>query len=58
MLDPKMSVWDSAALLPIVEEAGGVFTDWQGERTIHGRSAVSTNQALAETVRVILREAP
>jgi histidinol phosphatase-like enzyme (inositol monophosphatase family) len=30
MLDPVMNVWDCAALLPIVEEAGGRFTDWQG----------------------------
>jgi histidinol-phosphatase len=56
MLDPKMQVWDSAALLPIVEEAGGVFTDWSGERTIHGGSAVSTNRRLADEVRAMLAE--
>jgi fructose-1,6-bisphosphatase/inositol monophosphatase family enzyme len=28
-LDPIMNVWDCAALLPIVEEAGGRFTDWR-----------------------------
>ncbi len=49
MLDPIMSVWDNAALRPIVEEAGGSFTDWSGQATIHGGSAISTNgQLLAE----------
>ncbi len=46
MLDPVMNVWDCAALLPILEEAGGTFTDWQGSRTIHGGNAVSTNKSL------------
>lgn len=51
MLDPVMNVWDCAALLPIVEEAGGTFTDWQGNRTITGGSAVSTNRVLFDSIR-------
>lgn len=43
MLDPVMSIWDCAALLPILEEAGGTFTDWKGESTIRGGEAISTN---------------
>ena len=35
MVDPVAAVWDLAPLLPILEEAGGTFTDWQGRRTIH-----------------------
>ncbi|MFN2454823.1 MAG: histidinol-phosphatase [Pyrinomonadaceae bacterium] len=50
MLDPVMNVWDCAALLPIIEEAGGTFTDWRGQRTIHGGNAISTNGALLEAV--------
>jgi histidinol phosphatase-like enzyme (inositol monophosphatase family) len=54
MLDPVMNVWDCAALLPIVEEAGGTFTDWRGRRTIRGGNAVSTNGALFdEVMRVV-----
>jgi histidinol-phosphatase len=45
-LDPIMSVWDSAALLPILQEAGGTFTDWQGLATIEGAEAISTNGAV------------
>ena len=50
MLDPAMNVWDCAPLLPILEEAGGTFTDWRGQRTIHGGNAISTNGALFEEV--------
>jgi len=50
MLDPVMNVWDCAPLLPILEEAGGTFTDWRGRRTIHGGNAISTNGLLTETV--------
>ncbi len=37
MLDPVMSVWDCAVLLPIIEEAGGTFTDWRGENHLGGK---------------------
>jgi histidinol-phosphatase len=50
MLDPVMNVWDCAALLPILEEAGGTFTDWNAQRTIHAGNAVSTNGVLFDEV--------
>jgi histidinol-phosphatase len=55
MLDPIMNVWDCAALLPIVEEAGGSFTDWNGVATIHGENAISTNGRLLDEVLAIVR---
>jgi len=55
-LDPVMNVWDCAALLPIVEEAGGRFTDWRGRRTIHGGDAVATNGTLHDRVLALLAE--
>jgi histidinol phosphatase-like enzyme (inositol monophosphatase family) len=55
-LDPVMNVWDCAALLPIIEEAGGRFTDWRGQRTIRGGEAVATNGALHESLLELLRE--
>jgi histidinol phosphatase-like enzyme (inositol monophosphatase family) len=54
-LDQRMSVWDCAALAPIVREAGGSFTDWKGTSTIHGGEAVSTNGALFEDVMERIR---
>lgn len=46
-LDPWLADWDAAPLLPIVEEAGGRFTDWSGARTAKGGSGISTNGRLA-----------
>ncbi|MGH7476101.1 MAG: histidinol-phosphatase [Longimicrobiales bacterium] len=51
MIDPVSAPWDAAALRPIVEEAGGVFTDLMGHATHLGGSAISTNRALADVVR-------
>ena len=56
MFDPVLSPWDAAALMPIIEEAGGVFTDWEGRRTAFGGSAVATNAALAQPLRALLSD--
>jgi histidinol phosphatase-like enzyme (inositol monophosphatase family) len=50
MLDPRMNPWDCAALVPIVQEAGGRFSDWTGTTTIYGGDAVSTNGALHDEI--------
>lgn len=42
-IDHRMHIWDSAPLLPILEEAGGRFTDWSGVATIDGGNALATN---------------
>jgi histidinol-phosphatase len=54
-LDPVMSIWDCAALAPILEEAGGTFTDWRGKRTIEGGNAISTNGQLFDDVMKLVR---
>lgn len=54
MLDPVMNVWDCAPLLPIMQEAGGTFTSWRGEATIHGGNAISTNGILFDEVMEIV----
>lgn len=56
MCDGTLSVWDAAALQPIIEEAGGVFTDWLGAPTAFGGSAIATNRLLAEDVRSLLAQ--
>ena len=56
MLDPIMSPWDAAALVPIIEEAGGVISDWHGANSWQSGHIVSTNAALANDVRELLRE--
>jgi fructose-1,6-bisphosphatase/inositol monophosphatase family enzyme len=54
MVDPVVSVWDVAALAPIIEEAGGVFSDWQGLRSTRSGNAVATNAAAQAEVMKIL----
>jgi histidinol phosphatase-like enzyme (inositol monophosphatase family) len=46
MVDPVMNPWDCAALIPILQEAGGRFTDWQGRAVADGGDAVSSNGLL------------
>jgi histidinol phosphatase-like enzyme (inositol monophosphatase family) len=57
MLDPLLNEWDASALLPILEEAGGRFTDWTGERNTRAGSGISVNGALFEKVQSALRGA-
>jgi fructose-1,6-bisphosphatase/inositol monophosphatase family enzyme len=54
MVDPVMSPWDAAALLPVIVEAGGVFTDFNGATTAFGGSVVATNLGLATSARAML----
>ena len=56
MLDPIMNAWDCAALLPILQEAGGTFTDWNGNATIHGGNAISTNHFLFDDVMHFVKQ--
>jgi histidinol-phosphatase len=53
MVDDRLSPWDVAALVPIIEEAGGVLTDWRGQSGM-GSDAVATNAALAYALRARL----
>lgn len=53
MVDPAMHVWDAAAIQPVIEEAGGTFSDWRGERTIFGGEGVATNGLVRDEVLAI-----
>jgi histidinol-phosphatase len=57
MLDPILHVWDAAAVRPVIEEAGGVFSDWTGAPTHLAGHAVGTNDRLADAVRAELARA-
>lgn len=50
MLDPIMNIWDTAALLPMVVEAGGTLTDWSGKPTHTAPEALATNGLLFDAV--------
>lgn len=55
-VEPVVNLWDLAPILVIVEEAGGRFTNLEGERTAGGGSALSTNGLLHD--EVLTRLAP
>ena len=50
MVEPELSLWDLAALVPIVTEAGGRFTDLGGVPGPAGGNAVATNGHLHQAV--------
>lgn len=55
MVDPAMSPWDACALLPIVEEAGGVWMDWKGESTIYSGNGISVTPGLKERILELVK---
>ena len=50
MVEPELSLWDVAALIPIVTEAGGRITDLNGRPPGDKTAAVATNGLLHETI--------
>ena len=54
MLDPILSIWDTAALLPVVTEAGGTLTDWSGTPTHTAPEAIATNGHLFDDVMEVI----
>src|SRR3984893_8104411 len=49
--------WDVAAVQVIVEEAGGTFSDFDGERRIDSRSVITSNGLLHQRVVDLMRPA-
>ncbi|HSU41367.1 MAG TPA: inositol monophosphatase family protein [Polyangiaceae bacterium] len=54
-IDPRMALWDTAALFPVITEAGGTLTDWKGNATHTAPEAVATNGHLFSSVMGALR---
>ncbi len=56
--DPGLQPWDVAALIPLVEEAGGRITGPTGERGLHAGTYVTTNGELHEAALALVRGDP
>ena len=54
MLDPVMSIWDAAALYPVITEAGGRMTTWAGEDKV-GDSVLATNGRLHDALLKVVQ---
>jgi len=49
-IDPIVSLWDIAALVPIIEESGARWTTLDGRSDVNGNSFVCTNGLLHDAV--------
>ena len=56
MVDDIVNPWDTAAIYPLITEAGGHFTAWDGTVTAFGGSAIATNAGVANATRAVLHE--
>jgi histidinol-phosphatase len=54
MLDFGVHAWDIAAIIPLIEEAGGRFSDWTGRKDIGQPDALASNGKLHEPAMQIL----
>jgi histidinol-phosphatase len=52
--EPELNVWDIAALIPIVQEAGGRITGFDGSAALTAGSGLTTNGALHDEVLEVL----
>ncbi|MGN6607646.1 MAG: histidinol-phosphatase [Jatrophihabitans sp.] len=53
--EPELSLWDMAALYPVVTEAGGRFTGLDGVDGVHRGDAAASNGVLHEQLLAALR---
>jgi len=56
LVEALMNTWDAAPFIPILQEAGGSFTDWNGNCTAKGGNSVSSNGKMSEEVLRLLRD--
>jgi histidinol-phosphatase len=54
MVEVGLSIWDAAAPVVLVEEAGGRVTDFAGRRIFDGGTTLATNGVIHEVVRSTL----
>jgi histidinol-phosphatase len=54
MIEHGVHPWDMAALMPLLEEAGGRLTDWRDQPTIYQPDVIASNGRLhAEALRLL-----
>jgi histidinol-phosphatase len=59
MMEHGVHIWDVAAIKPIVEEAGGRFSDWNGQATIQRPDVLASNGILHnEILRILANSRP
>ncbi len=56
--EPELSIWDIAALIPIVEAAGGTVTGYDGSEALLAGSGLTTNGLLHDAALAVVRGVP
>lgn len=54
VVEPEIHKWDVAAIQPIVEEAGGRYSDWSGVNSVESRDALITNGHVHDALLAML----
>ena len=54
MIDPIVARWDAAAVVPVIEEAGGIVTDLDSRPAGAAGSLIATNAILGPEIRTLL----
>jgi len=54
MVDPICKAWDVAAMLPILSESGGRFSDWKGVESVRSGEGVGSNGLLHDQIIELL----
>jgi histidinol phosphatase-like enzyme (inositol monophosphatase family) len=58
LIEPVVKVWDLAAALVIIPEAGGQFTDWNNQKTPGGGNVIASNGHIHPEFLGIVRDTP
>jgi myo-inositol-1(or 4)-monophosphatase len=58
VVEAGLKPWDTAALIPIVEGAGGIITDWNGDPVLGGGNVIAAGDARVHAEAVKLLSGP
>ena len=56
MFEHGCKAWDLAALVPILEEAGGMLTNWEGKKNIFDPAVLASNGRLHQQALELLQK--
>ena len=55
-IEPELSLWDIAALIPVVQEAGGTISGFDGQSALNAQCAITSNARLHAAVLTELNQ--
>lgn len=58
MIDPIANQWDISAVMPVIEEAGGRFTDWRGRPSVTSGDAIGAVPGVFDEILEVTKDFP